>query len=84
MANVSTYLAKILAAVYGEEVRQSIHDAIAAMNVESSQAIQDSSNAKNSAMAYAAQAGQSASAAAGSASAAHASETKAKQCCFEI
>ena len=76
MANVSTYLAKILAAVYGEEVRQSIHDAIAAMNVESSQAIQDSSNAKNSAMAYAAQAGQSASAAAGSASAAHASETK--------
>ena len=41
MANVSTYLAKILAAVYGEEVRQSIHDAIAAMNVESSQAIQD-------------------------------------------
>ena len=40
MANISTYLQKILAAVYGEEVRSSIHDALAAMNVESSNAMQ--------------------------------------------
>ena len=32
MANISTYLQKILSAVYGEEVRGSIHDAIDAMN----------------------------------------------------
>lgn len=34
MANISNYLAQILAAVYGEEVRGSIHDAIEAINNE--------------------------------------------------
>lgn len=36
MANISEYLTKIRAAVYGEEVRSSIHDAINAINTESS------------------------------------------------
>ena len=36
MANIQTYLDNIQQAVYGEEVRGSIHDAIAAMNEESS------------------------------------------------
>ena len=40
MANISTYLQKIMAAVYGEEVRGSIHDALAAMNTESSNAME--------------------------------------------
>lgn len=35
MANISTYLANIMNAVYGEEVRSSIHDAINAINTES-------------------------------------------------
>lgn len=35
MANISTYLANIMNAVYGEEVRGSIHDAINAINTES-------------------------------------------------
>ena len=35
MADISSYLQKILDAIYGEEVRGSIHDALAAMNVES-------------------------------------------------
>ena len=38
MANIQTYLDNIQQAVYGEEVRGSIHDAIAAMNEESSAA----------------------------------------------
>ena len=32
MANISTYLAAILSAVYGEDVRGSIHDAIEIIN----------------------------------------------------
>ena len=39
MADISSYLKKILEAIYGEEVRGSIHDALAAMNQESSSAI---------------------------------------------
>ena len=36
MADISSFLKKILEAIYGEEVRGSIHDALAAMNKESS------------------------------------------------
>ena len=61
MANISPYLAKILSAVYGEEVRGSIHDALAAMNTESSNAMQYASTAKDSAQAAAASAQSSAS-----------------------
>lgn len=53
MANISTYLQKIMAAVYGEEVRGSIHDALAAMNVESSNAMEFAATAKDSAKASA-------------------------------
>ena len=53
MANISTYLQKIMAAVYGEEVRGSIHDALAAMNTESSNAMQFAATAKDSAKASA-------------------------------
>jgi hypothetical protein len=56
VADISSYLAKILEAVYGEEVRGSIHDALAAMNVESNQAMNDASTAKDSAKASAAEA----------------------------
>lgn len=53
MANISTYLQKIMDAVYGEEVRSSIHDALAAMNTESSNAMQFAATAKDSAKASA-------------------------------
>lgn len=53
MANISTYLQKIMTAVYGEEVRGSIHDALAAMNTESSNAMQFAATAKDSAKASA-------------------------------
>lgn len=53
MANISTYLQKIMAAVYGEEVRSSIHDALAAMNTESSNAMEFAATAKDSAKASA-------------------------------
>ena len=49
MANIDTLLQKILSAVYGEDVRGSIHDAIAAMNEESSEAISVSKIAQDSA-----------------------------------
>lgn len=54
MADVDKYLAKILSAVYGEEVRGSIHDAIQAMNVEATEAYDAAVNAKDSAAASAA------------------------------
>lgn len=63
MAIISTYLQKILSAVYGEEVRGSIHDALAAMNVESSNAVEYAKTAKDSAVASAATATASAQAA---------------------
>lgn len=85
MANISTYLQKILSAIYGEEVRGSIHDALAAMNVESSNAMQFASTAKDSAQASAANAQRSANTATqkagevtASAGAAKVSETNAK------
>lgn len=40
MANVSEYLEDILSAVYGEEVRGSIHDAIEAVNAESEECVE--------------------------------------------
>lgn len=49
MANLSTYLAKILSAVYGEEVRGSIHDALVAMNDESTNAMTYAKDAQQSA-----------------------------------
>lgn len=85
MANISTYLQKILEAVYGEEVRGSIHDALAAMNVESSDAMRFAATAKDSAAASALDAKASAATAerkagevVASADAAKLSETNAK------
>lgn len=85
MANIATFLQKILDAVYGEEVRGSIHDALAAMNVESSNAMEYAATAKDSAKASAAEAkkhetgaGKKADEAAASAGAAKTSETNAK------
>lgn len=54
MADISSQLQKILEAIYGEEVRGSIHDALAAMNVESNNAMEFASTAQNSALASAA------------------------------
>jgi hypothetical protein len=60
MADISSFLQKILSAIYGEEVRGSIHDALAAMNKESSSAMEFASTAKDSAQASAEAAKQSA------------------------
>ena len=85
MANIATFLQKILDAVYGEEVRGSIHDALAAMNVESSNAMAFAATAKDSAKVSADSARTSASTATqkagealASAGAAKVSETNAK------
>jgi len=72
MADISTYLARILKAVYGEEVRGSIHDAIEAMNIECIQAKNDASVAKDSAR-------QSANSASRSASEALASKNRSEE-----
>lgn len=53
MADISSFLQKILDAVYGEEVRGSIHDALSAMNKESSSAMEFAATAKDSATASA-------------------------------
>lgn len=93
MADISGFLKKILEAIYGEEVRGSIHDALAAMNVESSNAMEFAATAKDSAAASAekaktdadtatkkaAEALDSAGKASLSEAAAKASETLAKQ-----
>ena len=47
MADISSFLKKILEAIYGEEVRGSIHDALAAMNKESSSAMEFAATAKD-------------------------------------
>ena len=85
MANIATFLQKILDAVYGEEVRGSIHDALVAMNVESSEAMRFAATAKDSAAASALEAKASAATAeqkatevVDSARAAKTSETNAK------
>ena len=49
MAAIDVYLQQILDAVYGEEVRHSIHDSIAAMNVESTNAEAAAISARGSA-----------------------------------
>lgn len=56
MAAIDTYLQNIVDAVYGEDVRWSIHDAISAMNVESTHAEEAAVTAQNSAAASAAKA----------------------------
>ena len=53
MADISSFLKKIKEAIYGEEVRGSIHDALAAMNEESSSAMEFAATAKDSAAASA-------------------------------
>ena len=60
MADIGSFLKKILSAIYGEEVRGFIHDALAAMNTESSSAMEFASTAKDSAQANAAAAKKSA------------------------
>lgn len=77
MANIATYLSKILSATYGEEVRGSIHDAIEAMNVESGNAMSYAATAKESAVNSANAAAASATAAASSASSAASANTSA-------
>lgn len=79
MADISSYLKKILEAIYGEEVRGSIHDALAAMNKESSSAMEFAATAKDSAAASAEKAKSEAAAAAQKAEEAKASETQAGQ-----
>ena len=93
MADISSCLKKILEAIYGEEVRGSIHDALAAMNQESSNAMEFAATAKDSAaasaekakseaetaMKKAAEALDSAGKASTSETNAKASETKAKE-----
>jgi len=78
LANISSYLQKIKAAIYGEEVRGSIHDALEAMNVESSSAMQFAATAKDSAQASAAEAKTSAVTATQKATAASVSAQGAK------
>lgn len=77
MASINTYLAQIMSAIYGEEVRSSIHDAISAINSESEQAISDASQAKDSAAASATASASSASSASSSASSANLAKTAA-------
>ena len=73
MAAIDTYLQDIVDAVYGEEVRWSIHDAISAMNVESTAAEAAAISARNSATAKATEAAGSAQSASQSASSANTS-----------
>lgn len=78
MADISQYLRAIKIAKYGEEVRGSIHDAIEAMNEESSAAKEAAETAKDSAKASAAEAKTSETKAKTSETNAKSSETKAK------
>lgn len=47
MANIKEYLDNILSAIFGKDVRQSIHDSIEAMNEEVAESITISQNTKN-------------------------------------
>lgn len=78
MADLSTYLVKILSAVYGEEVRGAIHDAIAAMNEESTSAMTYAKDAQDSAYNSADSAADSQANASISESEAEKSKTEAK------
>ena len=64
MANITEYLNNIKAAVYGEEVRGSIHDAIQVINSEAAEAKEAAITAQDSAQNSAAQAAASAAQAA--------------------
>lgn len=77
MADISAQLEAILLAVYGEEVRGSIHDALAAMNAESNAAMEYAATAKDSAINSAAAAKESENNSAASERAAKSSETNA-------
>ena len=79
MANITPQLDKILSAVYGEEVRGSIHDALVAMNGESSSAMEYASTAQDSAANSATAAATSASNAAQSATSASTSAESASE-----
>lgn len=52
VANITTYLQRIKEAIYGEEVRGSIYDALLAMNTESTNAMRSASTALDSAQQY--------------------------------
>lgn len=77
MANIIQYLQRIRDAIYGEEVRGSIYDALDAMNTESTNAMQYAATAQNSAQASASSAQASAQLADQKANAAAASEQNA-------
>ncbi len=47
MANIKEYLDNILSAIFGKDVRQSIHDSIEAINEEVAESITTSQNTKN-------------------------------------
>lgn len=47
MANIKEYLDNILSAIFGKDVRKSIHDSIEAMNEEVAESITTSQNTKN-------------------------------------
>ena len=79
MADISPYLTAIMEAVYGEEVRSSIHDAIEAINAESSEAKSAAITAQNSATASATSASNSASSAEGSSTSAASSASLARE-----
>ena len=78
MANIDTYLANILQAVYGEEVRGSIHDAIDEINNEVITATNTANTAKTTATDASNSAAASASAASASETAAQAAQTAAE------
>ena len=85
MANIDSYLKRILSAIYGKDVRQSIHDSIAAINNDVlnynayvSNALKNAQTSEANALAYRNEASKQATNAANSASAAKNSETKAK------
>lgn len=47
MANIKEYLDNILSAIFGKDVRQSIHDSINAINEEVAESITTSQETKN-------------------------------------
>ena len=79
MADISKFLSKIKNAIYGEAVRGSIHDALVAINEESSSAKEVAIISQNSAQASATAASASASNAKTSETNAKTSETNAKE-----
>ena len=78
MADISSYVKKVKEAIYGEEVRGSIVDALNEMNSSAEGSVKTSEDAASKADNSANLAADSASAAATSATAAHTSETNAK------